>query len=233
MPSAKIQAIELREAGLPVREVAARTGLSVPTVVALHKTFLAGGMVAVLARRPGRPRRAQQNFSQGVHEAQTLMGLRPEAWQGSTGEAPALWSLPLLAQWLQSERKKPVNTRAAARLWRQWGWAPVWPDAPAAGTWQARVHGPVQGGGWLLCCRSPRQSVYWLSLNRLPSRSQTRNQPRNRILSLSQNRSPSRPPSLQRMSRPKTHRGTVSPNASDSSKRSLRNRVRAPLNSSA
>ena len=54
---ARQQAIEMREAAVPVREVAARTGLSVPTVVALHKAYRTGGMAAVLARKPGRPAR--------------------------------------------------------------------------------------------------------------------------------------------------------------------------------
>ncbi len=168
MNTAKIQAIELRETGLSVRAVAARTGLSVPTVVALHKAFLSGGMTAVLARKPGRPRRPQGDFVDGMHEPKALVGLRPEVLSDASGQAHALWTLPLLAQWLESQRKKPVNARAAARLWRQWGWAPTWPETRMTDAWQAQVHGPLRGGGWMLCCRSPKHSVYWLTLDGLP-----------------------------------------------------------------
>jgi sulfate adenylyltransferase subunit 2 len=165
----KKQAIALRQAAVPVREVAARTGLSVPTVVALHKTFLSGGMAAVAARKPGRPAKQIGPDACASAESIALAGLKPEAAIGGLATStPALWSMPLLANWLSRQRQKSVDARAAIRAWRQWGWEPEWTSPQAAGTWLACVHGPLPGGLWLLCCRSPRHSAYWLCLDHQP-----------------------------------------------------------------
>ncbi len=165
----RILAIELRQAAVPVREVAARTGLSVPTVVALHKTYLRAGMAAVVARKPGRPRQPVEGLRCGTRESRDLVGMRPESSAAaSQPAAPPLWSMPLLSAWLSQQREKPVNIRAAARVWRQWGWEPQWAQASSAGSWQACVHGPLANDAWLLCCRNPKHSPYWLCLDHQP-----------------------------------------------------------------
>lgn len=169
-------AVQLRQAGTPVREVASQTGLSVPTVVAVHKAFLSGGMAAVLARKPGRPARSADAAAQGTEESRALIGLAPEdSGVARATEAAALWSMPLLAAWLGRRRRKHLDSRAATRQWRMWGWEPRWPQRPPApgdgAVWQACVHGPLPDGAWLLCCRNPRQSLYWLCLDHQPTAS--------------------------------------------------------------
>lgn len=163
---AKQLAVELRQAGVSVREAARRSGLSTPTVVAVHKAFLEGGMAAVLARKPGRPTKAADMSAQDLTLTQALVGLQPE--DASPQRDVPLWSQALLATWLSQQLNKRLDARAAVRRWRQWGWEPTWPEPTQVGAWQGCIHGPLTHGVWLMCLRSPRQSTYWLSLDHAP-----------------------------------------------------------------
>ena len=113
----------LRESGKSAAEVSQAVGLSAPTVLALHRAFVAGGWDAVDRRARGRPRLPQ---ARGAPQAtlQALAGLLPENAQTGV-DAPALWSLDVLARWLSVQEGVPMDKRAAQRRLAQWGWLPA------------------------------------------------------------------------------------------------------------
>ena len=171
----------LRESGKSAAEVSQAVGLSAPTVLALHRAFVAGGWDAVDRRARGRPRLPQMR---GAPQAtvQALAGLLPEHAQAQSGEdAPALWSLEVLARWMSVQEGLSIDKRAAQRRLAQWGWLPApgsqvvnknLPPSRAKKSTpilQAGTHTPAQGGVHLLWARNARGALLWLVLPQAPT----------------------------------------------------------------
>ena len=172
-PTPKRQAVLLRESGLSGAQVAKATGLSAPTVLALHKAFKAGGWEAVDQRTRGRPRLgAQATCPANVTEA--FAGLLPES-AGIHSGLGSLWTTDLLAQWLSLHQSKALNARAALRRMKQWGWLPVatstntQTNKTRAVRIQAGTHCSPDRTLYLLWARTLRGEWLWLSLQRPPT----------------------------------------------------------------
>ncbi len=115
------QAVDLRLQGVSIAQVRAQTGLSAPTIIALHKAFLVGGWKAVEARAPGRPK-GKAPAAKDKELIAELGALLPERAGSST--VRHLWDAPLLATWLCGKTEVNVNERGAQRKMKEWGWTP-------------------------------------------------------------------------------------------------------------
>ena len=169
----------LRESGKSAAEVSQAVGLSAPTVLALHRAFVAGGWDAVDRRARGRPRLPQVRVAPQA-TVQALAGLLPEHAQAGV-DAPALWSLEVLARWMSVHEGVSIDKRAAQRRLAQWGWLPApgsqvvnknLPPSRAKKSTpilQAGTHTPAQGGVHLLWARNARGALLWLVLPQAPT----------------------------------------------------------------
>ena len=111
------RAVELRLSGHSLAAIRAETGLSVPTIVAAHKAFVAGGWAAVAARRRGQAPGAGRAMT-GDQDATLKRVLTSE----SPDEAP-LWSVPAARAWLQRWHGLDPAERTLQRTLARWGFA--------------------------------------------------------------------------------------------------------------
>lgn len=111
------RAVELRLTGHSLAAIRAETGLSVPTIVAAHKAFLAGGWAAVAARRRGHAPGEGRALS-----AQQEASLKRALTSESPDDAP-LWSVPAARAWLQRRFGLELAERTLQRTLARWGLA--------------------------------------------------------------------------------------------------------------
>ncbi|HMR69448.1 MAG TPA: hypothetical protein PKA84_04365, partial [Rubrivivax sp.] len=107
----------MRLSGHSLAAIRAETGLSVPTIVAAHKAFVAGGWAAVAARRRGQAPGAGRAMT-GDQDATLKRILTSE----SPDEAP-LWSVPAARAWLQRWHGLDPAERTLQRTLARWGFA--------------------------------------------------------------------------------------------------------------
>lgn len=162
----RMEAVRLRLDGHTVADVAARTGLSAPTVSAAWKAFLEGGWEAVPVRRRGRkPGQAASLDAAAQALLETLLAGQPQmdepAWS-SRALADALGaqghgvSPRAIEHWLEARGLKPAplvldgleRRRSQAGRWYRQQVAPVLEEVRRAGgaLWTGGVHAPVPGG---------------------------------------------------------------------------------------
>ncbi|TVO50863.1 sulfate adenylyltransferase subunit CysD [Denitromonas halophila] len=116
---ARRRAVELRRQGRTLAEVAAATGLSVPTVVAAAKAFAQGGWAGVDVRPQGRPVGSGRAIDKAI-EAEirdAFLACSPE----SAGEAGGLWQHQAVARWLVRRFDIDLGERTVARYVASWG----------------------------------------------------------------------------------------------------------------
>lgn len=130
----RMSAVKLRHSGSTLAQVKAATGFSAPTIIALNKAYELGGISAVQSRKIGRPSKKVGEFS-----LQTQWGAIWAKLLTTKTDRP--WTFDLLAQWINqlnngdnlrsaaTDNIKPINSRTAMRLFKEWGWMPTKPVA--------------------------------------------------------------------------------------------------------
>ena len=111
----RMDAVRLRLDGKTIKEVSSLTGLSCPTIISLQRNFQEGGWGKIKHLSSGRPR-----LSILPSANKKVLDLQSEYVKASK----QIWDLESFAQWLSLNTKKLVNTRGAARILKNWGWAP-------------------------------------------------------------------------------------------------------------
>ncbi len=165
------EAVQLRLRGLTLADVAERTGLSVPTVIAAHKAFRAGGWAGVdVQPRLGRPKKDGPHTAEDPAVAAALW----EAMQAG-GEDGPLWTTRSVADWLSEQHGLALSAGSVQRFCERAGLQlhPALPELPPAdGSRAARFSAAVvplkDKGLGLLAARSARGQVFWRVCARSP-----------------------------------------------------------------
>ena len=130
----RMTAVQLRQSGSTLAQVNAATGLSIPTIIALTKVYQSGGAPAVQSRKIGRP---SKKLNESHLQTQSQWGAIWKQLLATKTDQP--WTFELLALWINELNKqqslkgvisgniKPINTRTAMRLFKEWGWMPTNP----------------------------------------------------------------------------------------------------------
>jgi sulfate adenylyltransferase subunit 2 len=111
----RMDAMRLRLDGKTIKEVSSLTGLSCPTIISLQRNFQEGGWGKIKQLSSGRPR-----LNTLPDANKQILDLQSEYVKASK----QIWDLESFAQWLSLNTKNEVNTRSAARILKNWGWAP-------------------------------------------------------------------------------------------------------------
>ncbi len=171
------EAVQLRLQGMTLAEVAERTGLSVPTVIAAHKAFRANGWAGVAVQpRLGRPKKAGPHTAEDPAVAAALW----EAMQAG-GEDGPLWTTKSVADWLAEQHGLVLSAGSIQRFCERAGLElhpglPGLPDIPglprADGNRAARFAAAVvplkERDLSLLAARSARGQLFWRVCARSP-----------------------------------------------------------------
>ena len=169
------RAVALRESGATLEVIAKQTGLSKPTVIALHRAFKGGGWAAVEARRTGRPRiRTDEIPNIGM---QSELRSLPSPPQEPEKISAPLWDFDSLANWLNLHHHTALNARSAQRLIKKWGWLPSWPpiekwpsiENTKLSRLQCQVHATSLNQIWLIISKGPRGELHWLTFDHPPN----------------------------------------------------------------
>lgn len=119
------RAVKLRESGMTLREVAAQTELSVPTVMAAHRAFLAGGWRAVnvkpRGRKPGTGRQLQASEEATIRRM--ICDRTPDQFRLSF----ALWNRHAVALLIEQELGLRLPVRTVGDYLKRWGFTPQKP----------------------------------------------------------------------------------------------------------
>jgi len=119
------RAVKLRERGMTLREVAAQAELSVPTVMAAHRAYLAGGWAAVdvkpRGRKPGDGR--QLTASQEAQIRRLICDKTPD--QLKLGFA--LWNRQAVLQLVHDRLGIKLPIRTVGEYLKRWGFTPQKP----------------------------------------------------------------------------------------------------------
>lgn len=119
------RAVKLRERGMTLREVAAQAELSVPTVMAAHRAYLAGGWPAVnvkpRGRKPGEGR--QLEAAQEAQIRRLICDKTPD--QLKLGFA--LWNRHAVSQLVRDRYGIALPVRTVGDYLKRWGFTPQKP----------------------------------------------------------------------------------------------------------
>lgn len=111
----RLDAVRLRLDGKTIKEVSSLTGLSCPTIISLQRNFQEGGWGKIKQLSSGRPRlNTLPDANKQILDIQSAY----------VKASKRIWDLESFAQWLSLNTKNEVNTRGAARVQKNWGWAP-------------------------------------------------------------------------------------------------------------
>jgi sulfate adenylyltransferase subunit 2 len=123
------QAVSLRQDGAKLAAIRVATGLSVPTIIAANKAYLAGGWDAVDNAPRGRPASGGEQIpaALGLALVEAISAGQPPAGLADGSASLGLWTLELAGKWL-SHRLGPGSTvaaeKAAGRILRRHGLLP-------------------------------------------------------------------------------------------------------------
>lgn len=119
------RAVKLREQGMTLREVAAAVEISIPTVMAAHRAYLAGGWPAVnvgrRGRRPGSGRRLSR--AQESRLRKLICDKTPDQYKMDF----ALWSRQAVAQLVRDQFGIDLPVRTMGDYLARWGFTPQKP----------------------------------------------------------------------------------------------------------
>jgi len=159
----------MRLGGSTLAEIRQTTGLSVPTIVAAHKAYTAGGWGAVDTGKRGRPARGQEQLT-AADEAALHKALFDSTPQAEHLADHYTWGQESIGAWLQARRGHPILTRSCARILHRWDLAaPSMLDQARAATspiviqWLAREYRQFQNDA-----RQAGGQVLWISQRALP-----------------------------------------------------------------
>lgn len=119
------RAVKLRESGMTLREVAAQAELSVPTVMAAHRAYLAGGWAAVKVKPRGRKvgEGRQLSPSDEARIRRLICDRTPDQLKLHF----ALWTRQAVAQLIQIEMGLELPIRTVGDYLKRWGFTPQKP----------------------------------------------------------------------------------------------------------
>ena len=163
------RAVALRLDGMRLIEVAAKTELSVPTIIAAHRAFLAGGWDAVSVAPRGRRRGSGQLIEPSAIEqlVATIIDGPPER----SALPYLLWEKAAVAELARQRLGVEVPPTTLGRYLQDWGFAA---DAGGASADASRVQetplAPLLPAGWrhlgsdriLFRAAGPRRKLRWL-----------------------------------------------------------------------
>lgn len=117
---ARRTAVRLRQQGLPLREIRARTGLSTPTIIAACKAFACEGWEAVGTK----PRGRQKGSGRALNEQEVIRFQADVCGHPPTalGLPQEVWNKHALHAFLQQHTGRPLNERTVVRYLENWGW---------------------------------------------------------------------------------------------------------------
>ncbi|NYT36453.1 sulfate adenylyltransferase subunit CysD [Allopusillimonas soli] len=111
----------MRLAGATLEATRRATGLSIPTVIAAHKAYQAGGWDAVVTQKGGRPAAGYEKLTpEAIQALQTAMLANDPSQLQEPGEH-RLWSQNAMVAWFKHQCGLAVPVRNAARLVHSWG----------------------------------------------------------------------------------------------------------------
>jgi len=119
------RAVKLRERGMTLREVAAQVELSVPTVMAAHRAYLAGGWAAVKVKPRGRKQGEGRQLTpeQEAEIRRLICDKTPD--QLKLGFA--LWNRQAVSQLIEDRLGIKVPIRTIGEYLKRWGFTPQKP----------------------------------------------------------------------------------------------------------
>lgn len=119
------RAVKLRESGMTLREVAAQAELSVPTVMAAHRAYLAGGWAAVKVKPRGRQAGDGRQLSPADEAA--IRRLICDRTPDQLKLQFALWTRQAVAQLIEIEIGLQLPIRTVGDYLKRWGFTPQKP----------------------------------------------------------------------------------------------------------
>jgi transposase len=119
------RAVKLRERGMTLREVAAQVELSVPTVMAAHRAYLAGGWAAVNVKPRGRKRGEGRQLT--PEQEAEIRRLICDKTPDQLKMAFALWNRQAVSQLIEDRLGIKVPIRTIGEYLKRWGFTPQKP----------------------------------------------------------------------------------------------------------
>lgn len=113
------RAVKLRESGMTLREVAERSELSVPTVMAAHSAYLSGGWSAVNVKPRGRQLGEGRQLSE--EEETRIQKMICDRTPDQMKLPFALWSRQAVAQLIGTELGLKLPIRTVGDYLKRWG----------------------------------------------------------------------------------------------------------------
>ena len=119
------RAVKLRERGLTLREVAEQTELTVPTVMAAHRAYVAGGWAAVNVK----PRGRRQGDGRQLSTAQEseIRRLICDKTPDQLKMGFALWNRQAVGLLIQEQTGLKLPIRTVGEYLKRWGFTPQKP----------------------------------------------------------------------------------------------------------
>jgi transposase len=119
------RAVKLRERGMTLREVAAEVELSVPTVMAAHRAYCAGGWAAVkVAERGRKPGEGRQLSAEQEGQIRRLIC---EKTPDQLKLGFALWNRQAVVQLVEDQVGVHLPIRTVGEYLKRWGFTPQKP----------------------------------------------------------------------------------------------------------
>jgi transposase len=119
------RAVKLRERGMTLRDVAAEVELSVPTVMAAHRAYCAGGWAAVkVAERGRKPGEGRQLSAQQEGQIRRLIC---EKTPDQLKLGFALWNRQAVVQLVEDRLGVRLPIRTVGEYLKRWGFTPQKP----------------------------------------------------------------------------------------------------------
>lgn len=144
----RLRAVELRLAGETLKSIASSTGLSVPTIIAAYKAYLAKGWTAVPTRARGREIGEGRVLDAG--EEVELLELLTRATPDSLELPFLLWQMEALQALVQQRHGQALAARTASHYLTRWGLSAPKPAqriaqaGPAVRRWYAATYPEIR-----------------------------------------------------------------------------------------
>jgi transposase len=118
-------AVKLREAGIPVRKVAAQCELSTHTVVEAHKAFRRGGWSAVKVKHGGRPVGSGRQLT--AEQEKRIQQLIADRTPDQLKLSYALWTRQAVSELIEATYGVRLTVRNTGKYLKRWGFTPQKP----------------------------------------------------------------------------------------------------------
>lgn len=119
------RAVKLREAGVPVRQVAEQCELSTHTVVEAHKAFRRAGWSAVKVKRGGRPVGSGRQLT--AEQEKKIQQLIQDRTPDQLKLSYALWTRQAVSELIEAVYGVRLTVRNMGKYLKRWGFTPQRP----------------------------------------------------------------------------------------------------------